>query len=124
MSTPWIVEPLDIVARSERAAPSAPARGREGTPEETGGRSHARQTHAVEGASKKSLRPSRRRELAGLFQTTFHISCVRACHVAQGVGDLFFAKFRALHRSAPREAGTSDPARLLGFKLPSFSGVT
>ena len=43
----------------------------------------ARQAHAVGGAAKKSLRPARRRELAGWLQATFGVSCVRACRLAQ-----------------------------------------
>src|SRR5215470_5440659 len=34
-------------------------------------------------AAKKRLRPTPRRELAGWVLTTFRVSCVRACHLAQ-----------------------------------------
>ena len=47
-----------------------------------GGGSQPRQAHVVGGATKKSLTPARRRELAGWFQATFQVSCVRACRLA------------------------------------------
>jgi hypothetical protein len=58
-------------SRRERTPPAAPG-GRGERPAQTaGGRSLARQAHAVGGAPKKSLRPARRRELAHWFQDTF-----------------------------------------------------
>lgn len=59
----------------KRVAP-APATRRRTQPVETvGERPLARQTHAVGGIAKKSLRPARRRELAEWFQATFQVRC-------------------------------------------------
>src|SRR5690606_27078950 len=43
---------------------------------------HPRQAYAERGAQKKSLKPTRRRELAEWFQATFQASTVRACRLA------------------------------------------
>ena len=67
----------------QRAAAAALARGRECAAETAGRRPVARQTHPHRGPAKKSLRPTQRRELAAWVQTTFAVSCVRACHLAQ-----------------------------------------
>ena len=70
--------------------------------EAPGGRSHARQTHAVGGAAKKRLRPVRRRELAGWIHVTFQGSCARACRLAQFSRAAWYRRSRARDQSALR----------------------
>src|SRR5439155_8215050 len=67
----------------ERAPPPAAARGRKRAAEASGRGPHTRQAHAVGGSAKKRVTPARRRELAGWFQGTFQVSCVRACRLAR-----------------------------------------
>jgi putative transposase len=48
------------------------------------------------------LRPTQRRELAGWVQATFHVSCVRACHLAQFSRAAWYRRSRARDQSALR----------------------
>jgi putative transposase len=48
------------------------------------------------------LRPTQRRELAGWVQTTFGISCVRACHLAQFSRAAWYRPSRAKDQTALR----------------------
>src|SRR5215831_1058060 len=77
-------------------------RGRKQSAQATGGRSHARQAHAVRGLAKKSLRPVRRRELAAWFQSAFGASCVRACRLAQFSRAAWYRRSQARDQSALR----------------------
>jgi len=77
--------------------------GRREHPVETiGGRPLAGQTHVVGGFTKKSLRPTRRRELAQWFQGTFSVSCARACRLAQFGRSSWYRRSRAKDQSALR----------------------
>ena len=70
--------------------------------EAAGGRSLARQAHAVGGAAKKSLRPARRRELAQWFHGTFAVSWARACRLAQFGRASWYRRSRAKDQAALR----------------------
>ena len=86
----------------ERVAP-APAVGGRKQPVKTARRgSLARQAHAVGGPAKKSLRPARRRELAGWLQDTFQVSCLRACRLAQFSRAAWYRKSQAKDQTALR----------------------
>ena len=93
----------EVRASGRERAPAAPVtRGGE-HPAETAGRGPlARQAHAERGFAKKSLRPSRRRELAAWFQGTYGVSCVRACRLAQFSRAAWYRKSRAKDQTAPR----------------------
>jgi len=52
--------------------------------------------------TKKSLRPARRRELAQWFQTTFSVSCARACRLAQFTRSAWYRRSQAKDQSALR----------------------
>lgn len=51
---------------------------------------------------KKSLRPACRRELAGWFQETFQVSCLRACRLAQFGRASWYRRSRAKDQSVLR----------------------
>ena len=55
-----------------------------------------------EALRKKSLRPARRRELAGWFQDTFQVSCLRACRLAQFSRAAWYRRSRAKDQSGLR----------------------
>ena len=86
----------------QRAAAAAVARGRECAAEAARRRPVARQTHPHRGAAKKSLRPTQRRELAAWVQTTFGVSCVRACHLAQFSRAAWYRRSRGDDQTALR----------------------
>ena len=86
----------------ERTPQVAPGGRGEQPVQAAGGRALARQTHAVRGAQKKSLRPTRRRELAQWFHGTFRVSCARACRLAQFGRASWYRKSRAKGQTALR----------------------
>jgi putative transposase len=61
------------------------------------------------------LRPARRRELAGWFQGTFQVSCVRACRLAQFSRAAWYPRSRARDQSALRSR-----IRELAYARPRF----
>jgi hypothetical protein len=86
----------------QRAPPAAVARRRERAAEAARRGPLARQTHPHRGLAKKSLRPTQRRELAGWVLTTFGVSCVRACHLAQFSRTAWYRRSRAKDQAALR----------------------
>ena len=97
-------------SRSERGATSPATRGGEFAFEAAAGGSHFGQAHVGRGAAKKSLRPSRRRELAGWFMKTFQIPCRRACGLTQfGRANWYVARDQAVLQLRIRELAHSRP---------------
>ena len=70
-----------------------------------------------EALRKKSLRPARRRELAGWLQDTFQVSCLRACRLAQFSRAAWYRRSRAKDHSVSGSAFAiwPMPARDLGI---------
>ena len=58
--------------------------------------------HMLSEALRKSLRPTRRRELAAWFQGTYGVSCVRAYYLAQFSRAAWYRKSRAKDQTALR----------------------
>jgi putative transposase len=55
-----------------------------------------------EALRKKRLRPTQRRELAGWVHATFHVSCVRACHLAHFSRAAWYRRSQAKDQTALR----------------------
>ena len=107
----------------ERAAPAAAARGRERAAEAPGRRPLARQTHPDGGAAKKSLRPTQRRELAAWVQSTFAVSCVRACHLAQFSRAAWYRRVDARGPGAAAVAHPGARARAAAVRVHAHLGA-
>ena len=85
----WRVE-IDVSLRQKRAPISVDHERDESR--DTRGGSIARQTHPHGGPAKQGLRPTQRRELVAWVQSTFAVSCVRACHLAPFSGAAWYRR--------------------------------